>query len=105
MNRNTLIQFALAMACMCLVTASQWGETRESGIQLQEPLSEARPQTNSYEKSNGKPSAERMRHDFRELRTQLIKKEMSEVMALIGSPAQVFSTGANEAWDYMNIAY
>jgi outer membrane protein assembly factor BamE (lipoprotein component of BamABCDE complex) len=44
-------------------------------------------------------------HDFRKLRGQLKGRTMRGVIALLGKPASIFSSGSTESWDYVNAVY
>ncbi|MEO6739519.1 MAG: hypothetical protein ABIP20_04655 [Chthoniobacteraceae bacterium] len=72
---------------------------------LQRQLSDSQSLVQRYEKRYGKLLREKPRHEFRALRAQLKGKPMSEVTALLGKPAEVYTSGSTESWDYANIAY
>ncbi|MEQ1861369.1 MAG: hypothetical protein ABMA13_15710 [Chthoniobacteraceae bacterium] len=108
MNPRLLINSTLGIACLISTTACQT-RTQDASIasraDLERQLADSRELVSRYEKRYGKLLPSRPAHDLRKLRVQLKGKPASAVVALLGKPAKVFTTGTSESWDYVNVAY
>lgn len=98
---HTLAAFlSVTLLGSCTTTTSKPG--RE---ELQQKLDRTQADLAKYENKYGKLSDSKPRHDYRKLRAELLGKNMSEVVKIIGAPSKVYSLGAGrESWDYDNIA-
>ena len=108
MNLRRLPPSMIALAWLAAMPACQispQAAPRASRAELEEQLVDSRELAARYEKRYGKLLPARPTHDFRKLRAQLNGRPASAVVALLGKPAKVFTSGSSESWDYLNAAY
>ena len=101
--RITLVITSLAALPSCQTVGP--AAPRVSRVELERQLADSRALVGRYEKRYGKLLATRPVHDFRKLRAQLKGKPMSDVIAVLGKPDKVYTSGTTESWDYYNAAY
>ena len=108
MNSRLLSRFTLALAGLFAMSACESvapSAPRAPRAELEQQLADEQALVNRYEKRFGKLLPQRPALDFRKVRAQLKGKPASAVVALLGKPLKVFTSGATESWDYTNVAY
>ena len=108
MNAHAFTHFTIALVCLAAMSSCQTSAPaapRVSRAELERQLADSRTHVGRYEKRYGKLLPTRPVHDFRKLRAQLKGKNMNDVIAVLGKPGNVYTSGTDESWDYSNIAY
>ncbi len=108
MNPRLVPPLTVAVACLMTMAACQTPSAsapRTDRAELEQQLAESRELVRRYERRYGKLLPARPAHDFRKLRADLKGQPASAVVARLGKPGRVYSTGSSDSWDYANIAY
>lgn len=105
MKSKTICTVTFSLPVMLALASCQSAGGGGRNQDLQRQLDETRARLKEYESTFGKLPPSKPRHDFRDLKTRLLGKDMHLVVATIGKPSRVFSLGnGREAWDYYNAA-